>query len=60
MSDESWGQLVSLTDIESDPIPLKADKFIIGRAAGRENMTSIVFCEKLTPFSQMVTGHFGP
>ena len=31
---EAWGQLVSLTDIESDPIPMSTDKFVIGRALG--------------------------
>ena len=36
MSDEeAWGQLVSLTDIESEPILLYGDKVVIGRAAGK-------------------------
>jgi hypothetical protein len=31
---EAWGQLVSLTDIHSDPILLTTDKYSIGRANG--------------------------
>lgn len=32
---EAWGQLVSLTDIYSEPIQLTTDKYLIGRALGK-------------------------
>ena len=31
---EAWSQLVSLTDVNTDPIPISQDKFVIGRAKG--------------------------
>ncbi|XP_062619679.1 E3 ubiquitin-protein ligase CHFR-like [Saccostrea cucullata] len=30
--EEAWGQLVSLTDVDSEPIPLSKDRLTIGRA----------------------------
>ena len=33
--DESWGQLVSLTDFDSEPIILNKSTFQIGRADGK-------------------------
>ena len=31
---EPWAQLVSTTDIESDPVLISKNKFTIGRASG--------------------------
>lgn len=31
-----WGQLVSITDVDTPPVPLVEDKFSIGRAKGIE------------------------
>lgn len=33
--EEAWGQLVSLTDVESEPVLMTSDRLTIGRAPGR-------------------------
>ncbi|XP_053376262.1 E3 ubiquitin-protein ligase CHFR-like [Mercenaria mercenaria] len=45
---EAWGQLVSLTDFESDPIQLTADKFSIGRGFD---------CDLSLSDNKLVSGH---
>lgn len=33
--EEAWGQLVSLTDVESEPVLIRSDRLTIGRAPGK-------------------------
>lgn len=42
---DAWGQLVSLTDFESDPIQICADKFSIGRALGKVAVSLSLFSD---------------
>lgn len=47
-SEYVWGQLVSLTDFESDPIEIKSDKFSVGRATD---------CDLSFPANKLMSGH---
>lgn len=44
--EEAWGQLVSLTDVESEPVLITSDRLTIGRAPG--NVLGVDFLFILT------------
>ena len=49
-----WAQLVSVTDLDTSPVPICQDKFVFGRNAG-----NIDFCFRVDIFKKNnFEGHF--